>query len=498
MTSTPRRTRGPLTAVRKVALREITEHVRSARFLMIALLVLGLTPLAVFVGVRDYEARRVQHRQLVAAQQEVARGPAGKRIRGLDTEAERILLRAFREPEPFSPLVRGLDAALPQYWEFTSTGIEAGPSASAGRRLGDVLGHLDLEFLVRVVLGLLAILLAFDSIVGEKESGTLRAVLSRPVPRSAFVAGKLIGGAVTLLVPLAVAFLLALVSARLLGMDFFVRGTLLRVALLALTSSLYLFCLYGLGLLVSSLAGSQKTALVVLLVTWVFMVLAVPPTSTLVAHAVAPTPPRYLLAAQKRALDKELRRETHLRMGDAYLRISGLRETIVSADIFRRHRGEMEGEFRSIMSGYLAERRRRLGTMDRRAERQERLQERVARALMMLSPAGAYAGAAASLAGTGDAQYEAWRESLSQHGTRLDRALFEDPPTLTLQVTDCCSLQLDLEEPRSPAGLPAFPAPARDPMAGVARALPDLLVLLVYTALSVLGGFLVFRRYDVR
>lgn len=70
---------------------------------------------------------------------------------------------------------------MPEHWDFSPAGIEVGPIASRPQRLADLLGQLDLEFLVR-------------------------AVLSQPVSRPAFLGGKLAGGAITLLVPLVAAF----------------------------------------------------------------------------------------------------------------------------------------------------------------------------------------------------------------------------------------------------------------------------------------------------
>ncbi len=313
-----------------IARRELADHVISARFLVIALLAIGLTPLAVYVGSRDYSARLGDYNRLYRERQELAAGPAGGGIeRAASPFSRRFtvdgtgdslkVLRALRPPEPLSVLTRGLDGAMPEYWDFSPAGIEVGPIASRPQRLADLLGQLDLEFLVRVVLGLLAILLAFDAVSGEKELGTLRAVLSQPVSRPAFLGGKLAGGATTLLVPLVAAFLMALLSAQFFGVHLLSADNLAKIALVAAASALYLVCFYALGLLISSLTASQKTSLVLLLVIWVLAVLAVPPLATLVAQAASPVPPAHAFEAQKRALDGNLRRESSQAMGAIWL-----------------------------------------------------------------------------------------------------------------------------------------------------------------------------------
>ena len=72
-------------------------------------------------------------------------------------------------------------------------------------RVFAIFGSLDLAFIVKVVLSLFAILLTFDAICGEREGGTLKLVLSNAVPRDRVILGKLVGGFLALVVPLALA-----------------------------------------------------------------------------------------------------------------------------------------------------------------------------------------------------------------------------------------------------------------------------------------------------
>ena len=144
-----------------IARRELADQLTSPRFLIVTLLVIGLTPLTVYVGSRDYSNRLADYSRLAADKQKL--GAATRTVNRAGP-----VLRAIRAPEPLSVLVRGLDGALPAYWDFTEAGLESGPPPARSRRLADVLGSLDLEFLIRVALGLLAILLAFDAVAGEK------------------------------------------------------------------------------------------------------------------------------------------------------------------------------------------------------------------------------------------------------------------------------------------------------------------------------------------
>ena len=108
---------GAARTVWTIALRELMEQITSLRFLVISVLEVGLTPLAVYVGVRDCENRRAEHDRLAAERQTLAAGPAGQHVTGMDMpftpQNDLLVLRALRPPEMFSVLVRGLARALP-------------------------------------------------------------------------------------------------------------------------------------------------------------------------------------------------------------------------------------------------------------------------------------------------------------------------------------------------------------------------------------------------
>ncbi len=488
-------------AVWTIAVRELMDALTSVRFLVIALLVVGLTPLTVYVGTQDYADRLADFSRLAAERQALAAGLAGKRVTGIadfmSAQNALSVVRALRVARAAQRALPGLGRRPGGILGLFTRGIEAGPSASRPQRLADLLGQLDLEFLVRVVLGLLAILLAFDAVAGEKELGTLRAVLSQPIPRSAFLGGKLAGSAITLLVPLSIVFLSAPLYARQFGIDLLGSDALSKITLLAATSGAYLVCFYALGLLISALTASQKTSLVVVLVVWVLAVLAVPPLGTLVAQAVSPVPPVHALQAEERALDDRLSQEAAQAMGVVYREITGLPEDWVDSSKYEQHKEAINRRIAPIVVAYVNKRRQLVGELEREAERRSARQNEVARVIMAMSPAAVFAGAAADLAGTGDADCVAWLEAVRRYQSRLDTALFDDPPTVTIQ-NGRGTLWVDRRDPPSVAGLPPFVPPRRDAAAALARAFPALGLLALYAGLFVLGGFVVFARYDVR
>ena len=157
-------------------------------------------------------------------------------------------------------------------------------------------GELTAAAVLQLLLPLLIILLAFSAFAGERESGTLRQVLSLGVRRSDLAVGKALG--------IAGALALLLVPAVLLGSAILTAATadsasggLMRMLLLAGVYLLYLGAFVGVTLAVSAKAPSARFALVALLGFWVFVCLGAPRAATDLAKALHPTPSAQEFAA---------------------------------------------------------------------------------------------------------------------------------------------------------------------------------------------------------
>ncbi len=111
---------------------------------------------------------------------------------------------------------------------------------------------LDLDFTFQIVLSLLAILFAYDSVNGEKERGTLRLALANAVPRHLFITGKLIGSFLGLVAPLLLPIALGALLLPLLGIPF-TADEWMRLGLIVLAGILYCGVFVTLSVAVSSL-----------------------------------------------------------------------------------------------------------------------------------------------------------------------------------------------------------------------------------------------------
>jgi hypothetical protein len=191
---------------------------------------------------------------------------------------------AIRPPEPLSVFDQGFDSRL-------GTGVAihlfAIPDEATGRQRGnEFLGALpavDLTTVVSVVLGLLALLLTCDAVNGEREDGTLRAVLAHGVSRRTVLAGKLAGNLLAICLPLGASLLVSLSIYQLQVGTPLTPDQWLRVAGLAVSYLLYLVLALLLGLLISTSVRGSSRALSLSVLLWFLFTIVIPEAAWAVA-----------------------------------------------------------------------------------------------------------------------------------------------------------------------------------------------------------------------
>lgn len=151
-------------------------------------------------------------------------------------------------------------------------------------------GELSGAMILQVLMPLLIILLGFTAFSGERESGTLRQVLSMGVKRSSLLWGKALGlGAAVLLVvvPCLTAGAIALGAT---GLETAGGGMARRVMLLAAAYLAYAAIFLFLTLAVSARARTARSALMILVGFWAFTAFIMPKAAAEISKAVHPSP----------------------------------------------------------------------------------------------------------------------------------------------------------------------------------------------------------------
>lgn len=197
-------------------------------------------------------------------------------------------LHAFR---PVTPLTF-FDTGVSNY-EGVSIWMEAHRRNRAEARPAEDMtamarfGELTGAYALQVFLPLLIILIAFSAFAGERESGTLRQVLSTGVSPVALFTGKALGALAAVGLILGPLLVLGLI-----GLAFSPEGAthLARAAVMLAVYALYAVLYVLISLAVSARARSAQSALVALVGFWVIATFAVPRLGMDVGRLVAPTP----------------------------------------------------------------------------------------------------------------------------------------------------------------------------------------------------------------
>ncbi|MCB8989837.1 MAG: ABC transporter permease [Ardenticatenaceae bacterium] len=115
---------------------------------------------------------------------------------------------------------------------------------------------------------LLAMILGFTSINKERQAGTLRLILSRPVYRDQFLTGKVLGNAALLAVLMTAVGLITFLAIGFIGRVWLTGDQIIRLALTMGMSWLYLMTFYLLAQFFTLLMPNTNHALLLTVIVW--------------------------------------------------------------------------------------------------------------------------------------------------------------------------------------------------------------------------------------
>ena len=298
--------------------REFVSNVLTSRFMIGFVVCLILTAAAVFVQVEDYEKRLSAYHVAIQEHQE--------ETRTWDLYSQ-VNPKAHRKPNPLSIFNVGteksgadmvsIELATP-IWEK-----EAQKHGSDNPFLSIFLA-IDAIFVFKVVLSALAILFAYNTISGEREDGTLKLVLSNPIPKDTLVLGKYLSGMLSLFPIVVISFTIGLVIAYASPATAFGGDDLLRLVMILVISLLYVSICYLLGMLLSVWTKETATTLILSMFIWGILMIV---HSNVVTFAVAKFP---LYKSQPE-------RETREQIGEIWEDFREERDTHILKEFGYRH-----------------------------------------------------------------------------------------------------------------------------------------------------------------
>lgn len=129
---------------------------------------------------------------------------------------------------------------------------------------------------VSMVGAVLAIFLGFDSFSGEKEQGTMKLLLSRPLYRDRLLSGKILGGAMVTGLLLAITFLFNTLLFSLISGMVPSAGEIGRLAVFIVLAFYYMMSFYVATLFVSIKSKDSSFVFVIMMVLWVGVSFVIP------------------------------------------------------------------------------------------------------------------------------------------------------------------------------------------------------------------------------
>lgn len=470
--------------MRVLFFKEIREALASRRFLVISALCLFLVPLGFHVSQKSYQAKLQNYKEAVRIYEE-------------ETKTVSDILyneggKAFAPPSPLSFLSLGLELVLPnvaetQYKNMAPPAVMRLSNSQGRDDLYDVFyGSLDLIFVVGVVMSLLAIILTYGSIAGEKEQGTLKQVLSNPVARNKIILSKALANGVVLFIPFLIAITLSLIWANMQSETWsFLHGDWTLIGVAVFISILLVGAFLNLGLLISALAKQAVPALVALLLVWVFFYGIHPRLSSAAAQILYWVKSEGRVALEKSQLQRNIYKELDEEIDRQIQSLPESRANFPTEED-RRKQDEIRGNYQTRLE-------QSWRILDNDVEERRKFRMALASNIARLSPTSCFIRALSEVSRTGWLEYEQFSKQSRQYEELLNRDIFSRQRVLRHKRGIGVWSEADV---RAPA--PAFayvPVPVEMVLLNI---LPDVVLLFLFNLIFFAGALAAFLRYDVR
>ena len=476
--------------------KEIRETILDLRFVIVTLLCVVLIPLGMYVSRRDYE------RRLAAYQTE------HQAYRQRHSQAERwdVKVQGLRPPSVLSIFASGVDPLLPDKVITSYSGLFlAEKEAGTDNPHSLFFGKADFLFSMAFVMSLAALILTFDSVTGEKASGTLALMMANSVPRTHILLSKIIGNYVVLLVPFVISILIALIV---LSVSPDVPVTSSRVwpvflVILAVTG-LFIWAMVSLGVCISTLTKHSMNSIVLAFFAWVMFVLGIPKISPMVAQILHPIEAATVFRLAKETIVEDTEKEFD-QQRDRLLKKCFEEQAAPADDMSslppnteegKKARADYEEQVVPLVRQY----KQRLAEDIRRIEQdysgRRNLQYSAATNLSRISPISCYSYVVSALSDTGIHEPDNFARNAQRYQNQVEEAVYDrfHVRVGNIGVGDGPD-QFNIHH------LPAVPdmVYTRCSLAEVLGASwPDVLLLVLFNVLFYALAFAGLNRYDVR
>lgn len=457
--------------MKAILIKELLDAIYGYKFLLAMVLALVFVPFAIYFGHLAHADELDKFNEASLRSQTEFRNQSPKPPH----QAAHFGLVVNKPPPAHLGLVRGLHNVLGVMATINphATPTLTGSPYSSSPILA-MFGNLDLSIVVQIVFGLLALIFAHNLVSGEKEAGTLALICSHAISRRTVLFGKILGGLITLNLPLVVGMLLGMFLVVATGSVVPDGEYWIRALGIFGVSALYVSMLFLLGTAVSVHTTRAGTTFVVLLFAWTLLTFIAPRMALLAAEHIHDVPS--VQEIERQIL--EIEREADKRQNEF---IRNFRQTNPEYESGPLPIAEMLN-MRRLRDTFVEDRE---AAVSQNADNARLRQVRLASNLARIAPSSAYRFAAMELAGTGVTRHRRFEEQLDRY--RLAFRDYFDRQELA-GVTQLARFD----------DVPEFRFEEQNLGAVVRRVLPDVSILAVLCLLIIGESVRAFARYDVR
>lgn len=285
----------------KIAKKEFLLNLMTFKFAVGTIVCVVLTAVFMPVLAGDYQQRLKNYNENVAAN-----NAKFEKVKAYRT----ITPTVYKPPVILSVFSGGLEKRLANSAKIEPESIpETNPGLAEDNPFLTIFPTLDVSLVFKTVISILALLIAYDVISGEKEWGTLKLILSGTIARHQVLLGKLLAGLMTLAVPITVAFVTGLLVLEFSPMIDLTGSDWARIGLIYFTSLIFISAMYNIGLLFSCLAGRSAISLMLGLFFWVVFAVVIPNGTARIASQIQPLEPKEKMDSQVAAITNDIKKE---------------------------------------------------------------------------------------------------------------------------------------------------------------------------------------------
>jgi ABC-type transport system involved in multi-copper enzyme maturation permease subunit len=453
---------------RTILRREIQDTCASSTIISAMVALTILVPLSAYIQARHYQ--RVVEDYAIR-----------QSIHQAENSGQAIVL--MRPLQPLLPLFNGAYDVLPDEFRLRSDSATINLPSGDLMPLDWLFPKIDLSFIIGVLMTLLTILLAHDSIAGDSEQGSLKLALAGPVRRRTVLAAKLTGiilptTAILIYVILLYATVVTVFSGGTVDLS---GANLSALAVFTLVAILVLIVIAALGVAISTSVRRSSASLFVCASIWIVIILILPILGPYMASSLKPAPLPESARLEVASKEKEL------------IQAELAEHRKIAADLKARQ-VEVEAAWRRYLELrriWIERRDEEIGRLV--SERNKKLhdQQAFARRISLFSPYVAFKEVLSSLCGTGLESYGEFLVAVERY--KQQEFIPKGFDSLSRQKP-----WLNAANPEDRLQLQALHAPSPTLFGRLAAAVWPLSILIIEMIILLAWGAISFERYDVR